>query len=104
VTEVEIRWSAANEELLRSGRKLATIRRERHAKAGDTFRAGGWTWRVDSVSPSILGHALDTVYPLLGVASREEALAGWMEVRGLTEPPDLGQVVYVHTFSRVLPG
>jgi hypothetical protein len=101
VTEIELRFTPANNDLLARGLKHATVRRSRHGRPGDTFRAGGWVWKIESVDPMTLGAAADTVYPLCGLPSREAYLQAWVEQYGLSEP-DLGQRVYVHRFARVL--
>jgi len=104
LTEIELRFTQENEELLRLGKKHATTRRTRHGRPGDTFRAAGDTWTISAVVPVPLRQAFATVFVIEGFHTPAEMAAAWQRCYQLLHPPDVTAIVYVHYFSRQLAG
>jgi hypothetical protein len=101
---VELRFTPANEALVRNGSKTATTRRSQHGLIGSIFRSGESWYELIAIVPCLLGFAADHFYTLEGYFSPKSFIERWAIAYGIsTTQLNLQQPVYVHIF-RFIPG
>ena len=99
--EIEIKFDERFKELMLSGVKTCTTRREMEGKRGDTFTAFGQKFIIIDTANVYFGHIIDNWWGKEGFTSPKEFVEFTLKYYGEVDGEvDIGQKHWIHWFKR----
>lgn len=86
MTDITLTFTPEMERLIYQGKKICTIRENRHGARGDTFKdSRGNQYDLIAVIPTKLKQAIDIYYQLEGFDSPRELFDYWCKIKDIDE-------------------